>query len=311
MAPAGAGPERCGTPGPTPTDGEAVARPAVARRTVTVRCILAAHNRRDLTVRAIRQLQAQSRADIDIRVTLTDDGSTDGTAQAARSLGVEVVPGTGDLYWGGGMALAERAVADREGDFLLWANDDVDLDPDAVPRLIRTWAAAGEPDTVVAGAMRDPRTGVITYGGWRRDRSWRWGLRLRAATPDHEWATPVDTFNGNLVLVPWSVVRSLGGIDERFRHHYGDFDYGLRVRARGVPVLLAPGTFGGTSRNSRRGTFADPTVRRSERFRRLVGVKGFPPAEKARYLRRHGGALWPAQWAGFYLFHTVRILAGW
>ncbi len=46
--------------------------------------------------------------------------------------------------------------------------------------------------------------------------------------------------NGNFTLIPALVAGQLGNLDNAFRHQLGDFDYGLRATAAGIPVMLWP-----------------------------------------------------------------------
>ena len=174
--------------------------------------------------------------------------------------------------------------ASPDPDYLLWLNDDVVLDGDAVARVLRL--AHDEPGAVIVGATRDPVSGVVTSGGRRR----------RGRHPQRFEQLPIsdspqvcDTFNGNFVLVPRAVYELLGGIDGRFAHAYADDDYGMRARHEGVPVLQCPGSVGSCPAN------VPPLVPRGLRARWAYyqSPKGLPASSQARYLRRHGGALWP------------------
>ena len=70
----------------------------------TVTAILACHNRRAKTLACLEALASQT-APCRLRIVLFDDGSTDGTAAAVRRAHpqVDILPGTGDAYWAGGM----------------------------------------------------------------------------------------------------------------------------------------------------------------------------------------------------------------
>ncbi len=108
--------------------------------TCVVAVVMTCHNRRETTLRCLRQLDAQSLPDgWRIKTYLVDDGSTDGTSEAVAAAhpDVSVVQGTGELYWTGGMIMAdEAAMADRP-DHFLWLNDDVELTDGAIALLIR------------------------------------------------------------------------------------------------------------------------------------------------------------------------------
>ncbi len=71
---------------------------------------------------------------------LVDDGSGDGTTPAvhAEFPEVRVIAGTGHLYWSGGMRVAQQAAVLSDPDYLLWLNDDVELEPEALATLLAT-----------------------------------------------------------------------------------------------------------------------------------------------------------------------------
>ena len=160
-----------------------------------VTALLTCHNRRQLTLRCLSALFAQELppATTELHAVVVDDGSTDGTADAVLGAfgDARVIRTDGSLFWARGMQLAERtAVADRP-DHLLWLNDDVVLDPDALERLLRT--AGSRPEAIVVGAVRDPDTGEVTYSGVNR--SWWHPLRTQLVLPG-EQPLDADTLNG-------------------------------------------------------------------------------------------------------------------
>lgn len=233
--------------------------------------IMACHNRRELTVRAIELAQAAAdHAAIEISFTVFDDGSADGTAEALSGMPhtIRVIHGDGTAYWARSMAVAETVVlASSEqsmDEFIVWLNDDVALDRTAFAILRQT--IDSNPGAVIVGAMRDPSTGAVTYSGMRRKglHPLSFGMVRPSNAPQ-----PVETFNGNLVVVPTRLARALGGIDGGFSHALADIDYGLRSQRLGVPVILAPGTIGTCPRN--------PTSHRRsvrEEWRAFTGLKG-------------------------------------
>jgi GT2 family glycosyltransferase/glycosyltransferase involved in cell wall biosynthesis len=275
----------------------------------TIAVLLTSYNRREQTLACLKSLHASTIPGIAVVVHLVDDASTDGTTEAVAATfpDVEITVGSGDLFWGGGTRLAFNRAVPASPDFMLWLNDDVVLDPDALERLLLTYAALcaeRQPLSLVVGSTRDPQTGDTTYGGVQRSsRLRRMAFSLIEPT---DTAQSCETMNGNIVLIPRSVYSVVGNTDERFTHSMGDFDYGLRARSAGCQVFVAPGHYGTCSLNLLKGTFRDTTLSRRERVRHAASTKGIPPAEWAALCRRHGGPLWPALVISPY----IRLTAG-
>ncbi|MDQ0100647.1 GT2 family glycosyltransferase [Paenarthrobacter nicotinovorans] len=273
--------------------------------------IMAVHNRREMTLACIRQVTESSIEVSPSDIYVVDDGCTDGTSTAIASEFPEVtlLQGDGSLYWGQAMAMAEREALEGEPDFILWVNDDIVLETDAIGRLIAA-SSAENPRAIAVGALKDPINGMTTYSGYTRRESKLGFLRLNRIDPTNEIQRDLDAFNGNLVLVPAEHYSRLKGIDDRFTHHYGDFDFGLRAKLLGIPSVLVAGHVGQTSRNSDAGTFRDSQLNRTKRYKNLFGPKGFPLADRQAFYRRHGGIFWPVQSLGFYGYWLGRIVVG-
>lgn len=256
--------------------------------------ISACHNRRDLTVQAVLGAwEAAECAGLELVFTLFDDGSTDGTGEAVRALPcpATIIEGDGDAFWAKSMAIAEQHVLEQaaDEDFVVWLNDDVDLDVDAFERAMA--ARPTRATAVLVGSMRDPRTGALTYGGHRL-----WNRRIHpiktVIVEPTDTLQSIDTFNGNLVFFPAVVLRQYGGIDGAFIHAAGDIDIGLRFTKAGVPIYLLPGTYGSCPRN--RIVHETPL----EDWRRRLSVTGAGhPATLARLFRKHAPIIWPIYFA--------------
>lgn len=93
-------------------------------RKAKITVLLASHNRRDSTIRALKNLYQQQGVgrNFELSAVLVDDGSTDGMAEEVkRQLPViKVVHGDGDLFWCGGMCLAYENARNDEADFYLF-----------------------------------------------------------------------------------------------------------------------------------------------------------------------------------------------
>ena len=265
--------------------------------TRSLRCavIMACFNRREATLRSLASLYAQEYVG-EIRVFLVDDASTDGTAEAVLESypSVNVIRTPGDYYWARSMATAEEAAIADDPDVLIWLNDDVVLDPDALVRILE--AQARNPSALVGGAVRDPGTNLLTYGGSLRKNRHPLMFSSVAPAPTDQ---AVDALNGNFILVPRPVRERIGRIDGQYSHAYADYDYCQRARARQVDVILAAGTYGTCPENRP----PPPPRTRREALARLHSRKGSPPSSQLRYLSRHGGR----EWFLYFLIPYLRI----
>lgn len=236
--------------------------------------ILACHNRRAKTIACLDGLfRCVLPQGVALSVHLLDDASTDGTAEAVQAAhpSVSVVHGDGALFWNQGMIRAWQDALVRSPDFFLWLNDDTELHEDAIAAMWNTSSACSHQAIVVGSTSvsRDHR--APSYGG--RDRSG--GL----LTPS-DVAIPCHSFNGNCVLVPAAVHRRLGTLSPRYRHSFGDFDYGYRAARAGIARVVAPGYVGWCAPHDRAPKWSDPATPLRARFKAMYSPLGCPPAEQ-------------------------------
>jgi GT2 family glycosyltransferase len=273
-----------------------------------IAAVMAAYNRKALTLECLRSLRAQQVPGMTLDAFVLDDASDDGTSEAIAEQfpEVTVLHGNGQLYWNGGMRRAFAAAIAGYYDYYLWMNDDTHLDDGALAVLLDTERRVHQRDdeaVIVAGSTRHPETGELTYGGVVRPYRWR-PLRSELVAPG-EGPRPCETMNGNAVLISRAVVQRIGNIDPAFSHGAGDFDYGLRARAAGCSIWIAPGTIGTCASHPRRRTDDQPLL---EELRRLWSTKELSPGSWAVYSRRWGGRLWPVYWLSPYVRRGTRLI---
>jgi GT2 family glycosyltransferase len=254
-----------------------------------VAVLVTTFNRRDVTLRGLHALLDHS-GDLDLRVFLVDDCSPDGTRQAVATEFPERVHviGGGDLYWSRGMATAERESRTWPADYRLWLNDDVVLDPNAVSQLVEV--SRCNSDAIVAGAVCDPKTGEVTYGGLVQ--AGRHPLRLLLVEPTGS-PKKVDAFTGNVVLIPVGAAARVGEIDDRYLHGGGDIEYGLRAARRGVPIVVSPRFVGSCRPNRIREAAYDRNLALRRRWAVVRDRRGLPLSTQVRLYRQYGGIAWP------------------
>jgi GT2 family glycosyltransferase len=277
---------------------------------------LTSHNRCASTLACLTQLrQAAEGAGVRLLAVLADDGSTDGTGERVAEMfpWVTVLKGNGSLFWNRGMHLAmEYALDHVDADFVLWLNDDTLLNPDSIARLLAARSVLLERkgrDGIVVGATADHSTGRLTYSGMVSAGGLR-PLAFRKVYSETELVS-CDTMNGNVVLIPISVARSVGNLDPVFEHSMGDVDYGLRARREGHPLAVAPGIVGVCSCNPVAGSFLDTSLPVGRRWKLFVNRKVLPPKSWKHLVRRHSGSLWPLLFAWPYAaFWLKAVWAG-
>ncbi|MBT1002783.1 glycosyltransferase [Paenarthrobacter sp. DKR-5] len=269
--------------------------------------IVACHNRRDTTITFLRRVrESAERASVRLTMTVYDDASSDGTAEAVLEEwpACRLLRGTGRDFWAKSMALAERSVLVSaeilDSDYVVWLNDDVALDRDAIERMASLTEA--HPNAILVGAMRDPDRQDVTYSGLVK--AGVHPLRFARCEPDDLTPLPVTTFNGNFVVIPVQVARRIGGIDGTFSHALADIDYGIRAGRLGIPSLLAPGTYGECGRNP-----SAPKASTTLEWRRFVGPKGPGNLKSlARMLRKLAPLTWPLYLGATYLLWWARVI---
>jgi len=277
---------------------------------MNIAVLMTCHNRRGKTLACLESLRQQTPVPgTELTVWLVDDGSTDGTSEAVKTLvpSVQLISGSGSLFWCGGMRVAWQAAAATRPEVYLWLNDDVLLRPGALAMLHAAAQQARSegrpaqdrlpggparpevalhpaPEAIIVGSCVSTETGELSYGGKRR--LGPHPGRIAAIGPG-EGLTPCDTFEGNIVWIPAAVYDRVGNLAP-FLHAMGDIDYGYRATRAGFRIFIAPGYLGACSTNARGGTWEDPALPRSVRWRKLTGIKGLPPQDWWRFCREHG-----------------------
>jgi GT2 family glycosyltransferase len=231
--------------------------------------LLTCHNRKDKTLKCLQALYSQEGLEIDytIEVFLVDDASTDGTTEAInfQFSTVKIINGDGSLYWNRGMHLAwETAAKTKDYDYYLWLNDDTFLFENAVKMLLND-AQLSNNKSVICGSTLSLETNTISYGGFSKD--------SKMVIPNGE-LQEVFAINGNCVLIPKYVFKTIGILDKRFVHAIGDLEYGLRVRKNDLTSFVAEDFIGSCEGNEKLPLWCSPSVSLNKRIQNLYSPLG-------------------------------------
>jgi len=196
--------------------------------------LIPVHNRKNTTLACLETLQQTG--DLDrYTVVVIDDGCTDGTREAVQTQFPQVIllPGDGNLWWTGAIALGMRYAYENAAAFIIWLNDDCRVSPQTIPDLI---AFCQHQPRAIAGGQGfelDPPE-RLSFGGKRK--TWQ---GYRYLTVPSGQVLPCDLLSGNLVCLPRSVVDAVGFPDPVATPHYGgDSLYLLRSQRAGFSLYV-------------------------------------------------------------------------
>lgn len=276
--------------------------------TEKIAVLIACHNRRGKTIACLQRLAAAAiNSKVEIQTFLFDDGSTDGTSEAVQQLDstIEIIRGDGSYFWNRSMHHLFGMALKRQFHSYLWLNDDTMLMPDAFTHLKNAVLFAESNDAIVVGAINDPVTGMVTYGGLRDVNPNLRPFLASLVTPSAQ-PQDIDVMNGNVVLIPHKIALKVGNLDPIFEHGMGDTDYSKRAKKMGFRLLLTSAYVGTCARNAIQGTHNDLTLSTRQRLKQMFSRKGLPWRSWLTMCWRYGGVLWPVH----FLWGYIKVLYG-
>ncbi|MFP4123916.1 MAG: glycosyltransferase family 2 protein [Coleofasciculus sp.] len=207
----------------------------------TISIVIPVRNRKDYTNTILSQIHQQivPKNENAIWIVVVDDGSTDGTQDLIRTKfpQVHLIQGDGSLWWTGAIVRGMQYAIDRLAtDYFVWLNDDISIPEDFMIKLEETCNSPVSKSAVIGGIVCDTiYPNWIVFSGMVNKQL----IRSFDYFANQE-IIKVDTLNGNIAIIPRTIVDKIGLPDaERFRHYGGDFEFVYRVRKAGFKVLLS------------------------------------------------------------------------
>jgi GT2 family glycosyltransferase len=263
--------------------------------------LITSYNRREKTLVCLKNLMEQEGIPgLEMSVYLVDDNSTDGTSDAVRTHypAVNIIKGTGQLFWAGGMRTAWReALKAREKfDYYLLVNDDTFLFKNALKNLFDDKKTVGE-NAIIVGSIKDPFTGNFSYGG--RVLKNKYNISTKILIPNNKCPQQCDFGNGNLMLIPAPVVEKIGILTDTYTHGLADIEYTTKAKKAHIPSYISTVYLGeckndfDPARNSR--------LTLKQRIEYLYSVKGHSYREYLHFIRNHFPLYLPQAWLSLWI----------
>ncbi len=188
---------------------------------------------------------------------MVDNASDDSSPDRVRELFPDCTPIINDRNEGFAAACNRGAKA-AAGEYLLFLNPDVEIDPGAIKSLIETFERHPEAG-LVSGRLRFPDgsfqatcrkfptiANLIFSRGSMFSRMFNGGVdrQGRYTLPDYDETTEVPSVAATLLMVRKELFDRLGGFDPRFFVFMEDTDLSLRVSQTGSKNLVVPSAGG-------------------------------------------------------------------
>ncbi|TWJ00639.1 GT2 family glycosyltransferase [Mucilaginibacter frigoritolerans] len=258
------------------------------KKEIKIAALSCSYNRLKKTTAFLTSLVNQKVSDnYKIDAYLLDDNSSDGTASYVESHfpTVNVLNGSGSLFWAGGMrTLWEHVVKKEDYDFYLLFNDDVVLFEGALGRLLSACNSLPDPGNIILGTLQDSNGSAITYGGQKIIN--KFSGDTITVTPDPFLLTACEIGNANIMLVDKSTVDKIGILSGSYTHGIADYDYTLTAIKNGVNVWIAPGYYGHCD-DDHGVTWLSQSTPLKKRIEFLYSPKGLAYKQHMLYVKKH------------------------
>ncbi|MFS4418798.1 glycosyltransferase family 2 protein [Maribacter sp. 2307ULW6-5] len=255
--------------------------------------LLTCFNRREKTLKALSHLfaaQEKEKDQIALNVYLTDDGCSDGTAEAVAKMYPEtkILQGTGDLYWAGGMRNSWQEALKGDHDAYLLLNDDTNMFANTFTDFLSTHKYClkeFKKGGIYCGATLDGETQNYSYGGHVFTNKFL--ARYIKVVPNGVNPQSCELGNANIMWVSKNVVDTIGILSDEFVHGLADFDYTLMAKKKNLPVLLAPHYLGNCSNDHTNPYIKFPSLSFKERLKMLYSPLSLDFKSNLAYNRRN------------------------
>lgn len=265
--------------------------------------LITSYNRKEKTLNCLKTIMEQEGVPgMELSIYLVDDNSSDGTSEAIKDYypSVNVIKGTGQLFWAGGMRTAwtEALKATSKFNYYLLINDDTFLFKNAFKSIFDDKNSVSD-NAILVGSIKDPVTGKFSYGGRRLKN--RYNIASVKVIPNNLSPQPCDLGNGNFMLISSEVVDKVGILSDQYIHGFADFEYTIKAKKAGISSYISSSYLGICANDFDPLIKKQNTVSLKKRIEYLYSVKGLSYKEYLHFIRSYFPLYLPQAWLSLWI----------
>lgn len=196
--------------------------------------IIPVHNRKAITLKCL-QILKQNGDLAQYIVVVVDDGSTDGTSEAIKSLYPDVIilAGDGNLWWTGAIKKGMEYAYIKGAEYFIWLNDDTFPYKDSIALILQECYC--NHNTIGTGqCYADIDLKIPTYSGQKK-----YFFTLKLLHAELNEILDCDCTSGNFVCIPRGVVDTIGfPPNHKFPHSAADVVYTWWAKEAGYKIKI-------------------------------------------------------------------------
>lgn len=201
---------------------------------VSLSIVISVYNQKETLRKILSGLAGQIKNPKDFEVVITDDGSTDGTAEFVKKTRFPIFMKYLQAEKNAGRAQnRNRGFAKTVGRHVFFLDGDMVPGPDLVKTHMAMWKKY--PNDVILGSIKNPPE-------YKPDRLHKYLYSRGFLNQSKETPIPGRYLTGSNFSVNREAFEKLSGFDESFEGWGGeDTDLGLRLEKQGITIRYAPG----------------------------------------------------------------------